>query len=138
MIESMGGASGPIFGTLFKQMGRMSREKDEVTLEELYEMYKKSIDRVMGLGGAQPGDKTMVDSFMPAVESLKASVDAGDDVVTAYAKMVDASKAGVEATKEMVAKQGRARYAGERGTGHQDAGATSVSLMIQAAHDAIS
>lgn len=138
MIESMGGASGPIFGTLFKQMGRMSREKDEVDLNDLHEMYQKSIERVMKLGGAEPGQKTMVDSFLPAVESLKVSADAGDDVITAYTKMEEAAKAGVEATKAMVAKQGRARYAGERGTGHQDAGATSVSLMIGAALQAIS
>ena len=137
MIESMGGASGPIFGSMFRQMGRLSRGKDEVTVAELAEMYDKAAAKIMQLGGAEPGQKTMIDSLVPAVESLKASAAAGDDVVTAYSKMHEAAKAGVEATKEMIAKQGRARYAGERGTGHQDAGATSVTLMIEAALEAV-
>jgi dihydroxyacetone kinase-like protein len=138
MIESMGGASGPIFGSLFRQMGRASRGKEEVNLSDLADMYEKAANKIMQLGGAEPGQKTMIDSLVPAVESLKASAEAGENVVDAYKKMHEAALAGVEATKEMVAKQGRARYAGERGMGYQDAGATSVSMMIGASYKALS
>ena len=137
MISSMGGASGPIFGSLFKEMGRASKGLEVVTLADLYTMFSKAASKVQKLGKAEPGDKTLLDSLLPGIDSLAESVEYSTDFVESLQKMAQAAKTGVEATKEMIAKKGRARYAGERGIGHQDAGATSIYLMLQSFADTV-
>ena len=137
MISSMGGASGPIFGSLFKEMGRASKGFEVVTLSDLYTMFSSAAIKVQTLGKAEPGDKTLLDSLLPGIDSLAESVEHSADFVESLQKMAQAAQAGVEATKEMTAKKGRARYAGERGLGRQDAGATSVYLMLQSFADTV-
>ena len=137
MISSMGGASGPIFGSLFKEMGRASKGLEVVTLADLLAIFSRAADKVQKLGKAEPGDKTLLDSLLPGIDSLAESVENSNDITESLQKMAQAAEAGVEATKEMTAKKGRARYAGERGIGHQDAGATSVYLMLQSFADTV-
>ena len=137
MISSMGGASGPIFGSLFKEMGRASKGLEVVTLADLHAIFSRAADKVQKLGKAEPGDKTLLDSLLPGIDSLAESVENSNDITKSLQKMAQAAEAGVEATKEMTAKKGRARYAGERGIGHQDAGATSVYLMLQSFADTV-
>ena len=137
MISSMGGASGPIFGSLFKEMGRASKGLEVVTLADLHAIFSRAADKVQKLGKAEPGDKTLLDSLLPGIDSLAESVENSNDITESLQKMAQAAEAGVEATKEMTAKKGRARYAGERGIGHQDAGATSVYLMLQSFADTV-
>lgn len=133
MIENMGGASGPIFGSLFKYMGKTAEGSEQVDLELLVVMYEKSAEKIMKLGQAQPGDKTLLDSLLPGINALKKSCSNGDSLREAYKAMAEAAEKGVLTTKEMVANKGRSRYAGQRGIGHQDAGATSVAIMLKAA-----
>jgi len=137
MIESMGGASGPIFGSLFKEMGKAAEGKEEVTLSDLYKMYNRGAQKIMKLGQAKPGDKTLLDSLIPAIESLKKASEDKMGIPEAFAQMLEAAKSGVETTKSMVASKGRARYAGERGKGHQDAGATSIAYMLEAGYNSL-
>ena len=137
MIESMGGASGPIFGSLFKDMGKAAEGKEQVTLSDLYDMYERGARKIMKIGQVTAGEKTLMDSLLPALDVLKKSVEKGDEILEAFAQMVEASKAGVENTKNMIATKGRARYAGERSIGHQDAGATSVTLILEATYNSL-
>ena len=137
MVSSMGGASGPLFGSLFRAMGTACKECDTVGTKELHAMFAAGAAKVMKLGKAERGYKTLLDSLLPGIESLEASASDGASLPDALSNMAEAAEAGVESTKEMVAKSGRARYAGERGLGHADAGATSIALMIRAFSDTV-
>ncbi|MEM7395188.1 MAG: dihydroxyacetone kinase subunit DhaL, partial [Verrucomicrobiota bacterium] len=118
MMKSMGGASGPIFGSLFRGMGKQAEGKDEVNLADLHAMLEAGLKKVMDLGKAEPGEKTLVDSLHPAVEALDTARADGASLADGLTAMVEAAEAGVEKTKEMVAGKGRARYSGERALGH--------------------
>jgi len=126
MLNSIGGASGVIFGTMFlggvKGMGALSLAK----------LMRGSLEAVKERGKAQPGDKTMVDALELAVLAMENST--GDDLPAALAAAKDAAHKGVEDTKQYVAKYGRAKSLLERAIGHQDAGATSVAIIFEAMH----
>ncbi|MPY49060.1 dihydroxyacetone kinase subunit DhaL [Streptomyces acidicola] len=122
LISTVGGASGPLYGTLLRRTGKALGEAEEVTEEQLTGALRTGVDAVMTLGGAAPGDKTMIDALMPAVDAL------GDSFAAARA----AAEQGAEATTPMQARKGRASYLGERSIGHQDPGATSSALLIAA------
>ncbi|MBA2813382.1 dihydroxyacetone kinase subunit L [Streptomyces sp. KM273126] len=122
LISTVGGASGPLYGTLLRRTGKALGEPEEVTEEQLTGALRAGVDAVMTLGGAAPGDKTMIDALMPAVDAL------GDSFAAARA----AAEQGAEATTPMQARKGRASYLGERSIGHQDPGATSSALLIAA------
>ena len=132
MLNSMGGASGVIFGTMFlggvKGMGALGA-LDALSLAKLM---RGSLEAVKERGKAQPGDKTMVDALEPAVLAMENST--GDDLPAALAAAKDAAHKGVEDTKQYVAKYGRAKSLLERAIGHQDAGATSVAIIFEAMH----
>jgi phosphoenolpyruvate---glycerone phosphotransferase subunit DhaL len=130
MVSTMGGASGPIFSSMFLGMGMETQGSEEITLEQLIKSFENGLARVMKIGKSAEGDKTLIDSLAPGIRALKASSEAGESLGTALSKMHEAAKEGIQKTKEIVAKKGRSRYAGERGLGHQDAGATSVTLII--------
>ncbi len=137
LISSMGGASGPIFGSIFIAMGKTAAGKDKIDLNDLRDMFSDALDKVMQLGGAVPGDKTLVDSLNPLVDSLRDSSAKGLSLnEAAYLAEASALK-GAEATKEMVAKKGRSKYLGERSLGHQDAGATTMYLIMKSINDSI-
>ena len=134
MINSMGGASGIIFGSMFVGgvKGLEDRETLDITL--LSKLFSQSLDAIKKRGKAELGDKTMVDSLQPAVEAMKESLENDNDrpdFLEVIKKAEDAALTGVEATKNYVAKFGRSKSLGERALGHQDAGATSVWLILK-------
>ncbi|MGW7258754.1 dihydroxyacetone kinase subunit DhaL [Streptomyces sp. NPDC054834] len=120
LISTVGGASGPLYGTLLRRTGKALGDAAEVSEEELAGALRAGVDGVMALGGAAPGDKTMIDALLPAVDAL------GDGFGAARA----AAEEGAEATIPLRARKGRASYLGERSIGHQDPGATSSALLI--------
>ncbi|MEU2536148.1 dihydroxyacetone kinase subunit DhaL, partial [Streptomyces albidoflavus] len=116
------GASGPLYGTLLRRTGKTLGEAPEVNRQQLAEALRAGVDAVMKLGGAAPGDKTMIDALLPAVDAL----------VESFAAARDAAREGAVATTPMLARKGRASYLGERSIGHQDPGATSAALLVSA------
>jgi len=133
LISTVGGASGPLYGTMFMQMGAVSENKIELTLADWTEALEAGLNGVMMRGKAVPGDKTMVDALMPSAEALKeASADnmSLNDALRACAR---AAERGVQDTIPLIARKGRASYLGERSRGHQDPGATSSSMLLLAA-----
>ncbi|MEH7237165.1 dihydroxyacetone kinase subunit DhaL [Bacillus sp. JJ1562] len=131
MISSMGGASGVIFGTMFVGGIKGLEPKEKLDLASLAEIYEKALEAIKQRGKAELGDKTMIDAFQPAVEALKASAASNDSFVDGLCKAETAAVEGVEATKDYIAKFGRAKSLGERAIGHQDAGATTVSIIFK-------
>ncbi len=130
MVSTMGGASGPIFSSLFLGMGMETQGSSEITLEHLIRSFENGRARVEKIGKSSEGDKTLLDALCPGIRALKAASDAGKSLAVALKEMHAAALQGLEKTKELVSKRGRSRYAGERGLGHADAGATSVCLII--------
>lgn len=133
MLNSMGGASGVIFGTMFLGGVKGAATMTELDCATMREMSRKSLDSIKQRGQAQVGDKTMVDAYEPAVLAMEAYE--GDDLTEMLTLAAQAAKQGVENTKNCIAKFGRARYLGERAIGHQDAGATSVAIIFEAMRD---
>lgn len=130
MMTSMGGASGVIFGTMFLACTRCHADSKFLSPEIMAQMFRASLDAVKERGKAQPGDKTMVDAFEPAVRAMEASRDA------TFVQMMEEAEAaafsGLMQTKRYPAKFGRAKALQQRSIGYQDAGATSVWLIFQA------
>ena len=131
LISSVGGASGPLYGKFFMQMGMALKGKMELNLEDLKEGISKGLDGVKGIGKASLGDKTMVDVWIPVVESLNESVNEEETLEIAAEKMVEAAETGLKSTINMIARKGRASYLGERSIGHQDPGATSSCSIVK-------
>ncbi|EGX55227.1 dihydroxyacetone kinase, L subunit [Streptomyces zinciresistens K42] len=126
LISTVGGASGPLYGTLLRRTGKALGDGAEVGEDDLARALRAGVDAVMALGGAAPGDKTMIDALVPAVDAL------GDGFAAARA----AAEEGAVATTPLRARKGRASYLGERSVGHQDPGATSAALLIAALGEA--
>ncbi|MEU3279096.1 dihydroxyacetone kinase subunit DhaL [Streptomyces antibioticus] len=126
LISTVGGASGPLYGTLLRRTGKALGDAAEVSEERFAEALDAGVDAVMRLGGAAPGDKTMIDALVPAVAAL----DEGFGAAAA------AAERGAEATVPLQARKGRASYLGERSIGHQDPGATSAALLVAALTEA--
>ncbi|MFJ8145718.1 dihydroxyacetone kinase subunit DhaL [Streptomyces sp. NPDC096094] len=126
LISTVGGASGPLYGTLLRRTGKALGEAAEVSEGQFAEALRTGVDAVRTLGGAAPGDKTMIDALVPAVDAL------GDSFAAARA----AAEEGAEATVPLQARKGRASYLGERSIGHQDPGATSAALLVAALEEA--
>ncbi len=137
LISTVGGAGGPLYGTLFMQAGATSNGKMELSPEEFVALLDSGINGVIKRGKAEPGDKTMIDALNPALEALKNGVSQGHSFPDALKDSVEAARKGMEATVPMVARKGRASYLGERSAGHQDPGATSSYLLLKAAGDVL-
>ncbi len=133
LVSTVGGASGPLYGTLFLRMGVAVGSKRELTLADWTAALEDGVNGVMTRGKASPGDKTMVDALQPAVSALKAS--AGADLAEALRRSERAAERGMLATVALPARKARASYLGERSAGHQDPGATSSYLLLKAAAD---
>lgn len=132
LMSSVGGASGPLYGTFFMRSGMALAAKEELDNHDLVELLQSATEGIVQRGRPQLEDKTMYDALFPAVEALKASVENGDDTVEVMQKTVDAAEAGMKATIPLQARKGRASYLGERSIGHQDPGATSSYLILNA------
>jgi len=131
LVSKVGGAAGPLYGTLFLQMGTASAGKPELDLAGWTAALDAGVQGVKARGKAELEDKTMLDALLPAVDALKAGSDLGD----ALRASADAARAGMEATIPLEARKGRASYLGPRSIGHQDPGATSAQLLLQTAAD---
>jgi phosphoenolpyruvate---glycerone phosphotransferase subunit DhaL len=132
LLSSIGGASGPIFGTAFRKAGRACKGKTEIRISELVEMFEAAETGVANLGGAKLGDKTMLDSLHPANEAAKKAYRDGEtDLVRVMEFVTTAAESGLEETKHLAAKKGRASYLGERSIGMYDVGAASFCLILK-------
>lgn len=138
LVSTVGGASGPLWGTAFRHAGRALGDADEFGGQDLLAALRAALDGVVELGAAQPGDKTMVDALGPAIDALASSLDAGEPLDTALAAASAAAEEGARATVPLQARKGRASYLGERSIGHQDPGATSAALIMAALQRAVS
>ena len=137
LVSSVGGASGPLWGSAFRRAGRTLGDAAEWDAAQLLAALEAARDGVVELGAAAPGDKTMVDALTPAVDAMRASLDGGASLSAAVAAAAEAADEGARATVPLQARKGRASYLGERSVGHQDPGATSVALVIHALERAV-
>ncbi|EXU64518.1 dihydroxyacetone kinase [Streptomyces sp. PRh5] len=129
LISKVGGASGPLYGTLLRRAGKALGDAEQITPQQLADALRAGVDAVAQLGGAAAGDKTMLDALLPAVEALGGGTGS-------FAAAGEAAEKGALATVPMLARKGRASYLGERSVGHQDPGATSSALIIGALAEA--
>jgi phosphoenolpyruvate---glycerone phosphotransferase subunit DhaL len=137
LISSVGGASGPLYGTVLREAAKVLGDNTEVDAAALTEALQAGLLGVRKIGGAAPGDKTMVDALAPATSAMGAAVRSGgglDDAVRSAAK---AAEEGARATVPLEARKGRASYLGPRSVGHQDPGATSTALLFAALQQAL-
>ena len=137
LISSVGGASGPLYGTFFMRGGMAVDAKEELTGDDVSAMLQSGVDGLIQRGRAQLGDKTMIDAWLPALKALRESLDNDQDLLKALEEAVDAAERGMKDTIPLQAKKGRASYLGERSIGHQDPGATSSYLLLKALLDAV-
>ena len=133
LISTVGGASGPLYGTLFLQMAGATAGKSELAPQEWEAALRAGAEGVAKRGKARRGEKTMLDSLLPAVEALSASLADGAAFPEALWRCERGAHQGVLETIPLVATKGRASYLGERSAGHQDPGATSAHLLVRAA-----
>lgn len=131
LVSTVGGASGPLYGTAFLRAGVAADGKEILTGEDLSMLLGAAFEGIKQRGKAQRGDKTMVDALEPAYLALRDEIAAGTGTGEALKKSVAQAWAGVEYTKGIIAKKGRASYLGERSIGHQDPGATSSYLILR-------
>ena len=132
LVSTVGGASGPLWGTALRRAGRSLGDSEEFEAEELAQALEAALEGVVELGAATQGDKTMVDALGPAVEGLNHAVEAERPIAVALTAAAEAAEEGMRATIPMQARKGRASYLGERSVGHQDPGATSTAMILRA------
>ena len=135
LSDTMGGAIGPIIGGMFIGMAEAAETFETINSSEITEMLAAGLENVMLIGGAKPGDRTLVDALAPAVDAAKEQVKKGSTLPQTMAAAEVAAQHGTESTRDMMAKRGRARFLQEKSLGYQDAGATSMLLVLQAMSD---
>ena len=133
LVSSVGGAAGPLYGTLFLQMGSALAGQSEVDLPDYAAAWRMGLEGVLARGKAVAGDKTMVDALIPAIGALETSSDLSSGLRAAE----QAAEEGMNATTPMIARKGRASYLGERSKDHQDPGATSTYYLFKSATEAL-
>lgn len=131
LVSSVGGASGPLYGTFFMKFGTAAGATDALETGQLAQSFRAGLNGIVARGKAELGDKTMVDAMGPAVEALEAGASKGISLVDATRAAAVAAAAGRDATVPLVARKGRASYLGERSAGHQDPGATSTTYLFE-------
>lgn len=131
LVSTVGGSSGPLYGTAFMKAGAAVAGKYEINSDDFVAIMEAAVAGVQLRGKAEKGEKTMIDAMIPALEAIKAGVSAGKAPSAYLADGVAAAKEGVEYTKTIIATKGRASYVGERSIGHQDPGATSFTLILE-------
>jgi len=133
LVSTVGGAGGPLYGTLFLQLGVATGGMTEIDAKAWLEALGAAVSGVQARGKAEAGDKTMLDALMPARDALAEAVGEGAGFAEALRRSMEAGEAGAKATIPLVARKGRASYLGERSAGHQDPGATSSYLLLKTA-----
>ncbi|MDD4508839.1 MAG: dihydroxyacetone kinase subunit DhaL [Eubacteriaceae bacterium] len=134
LLDKVGGSAGPLYGSFFMKFGlpvKKKGETDGVTFDEFIACMDKAVAIIQKRGRSTSGEKTMNDTLMPALDALKAANAAGEAPKACMAKAVEAGKAGLESTRNMVATKGRAMRLGERAVGHLDPGAASTAEMLE-------
>jgi dihydroxyacetone kinase-like protein len=137
LVSSVGGASGPLWGSALRSGGRVLGDQPTFDATQLVEVMAAALASIKDLGTASPGDKTMVDALEPAVDTLRSRVAAGESLSGAIEQAAASAEEGMRATIPMQARKGRASYLGERSVGHQDPGATSTALILRALQRAV-
>jgi dihydroxyacetone kinase-like protein len=135
LVSTVGGAGGPLYGTLFLQLGTATAGKETLTADDWAAALEAAVTGVQNRGKAQLEDKTMIDALLPAAEAFRSAVDGGASFADALRRSAEAAEEGMKATIPLVARKGRASYLGERSAGHQDPGATSSWLLLKTAAD---
>ena len=131
LVSTVGGASGPLYGTGFMKMGAAVKGKADVDVPSFLEGLQAAIEGIMQRGRSTKGEKTMLDAMIPAKEAMESTWNATQDPKAAFAAGIAAAKEGVAFTKTIAATKGRASYIGERSIGHQDPGATSFTMVLE-------
>ncbi len=137
LVSTVGGASGPLYGTFFLRVGGGLAGGQAVDAATLGAALRAGLEGVVARGKAQRGDKTMVDALVPAIDAYDAAVAGGAGIADALSAAAGAAEEGCAATIPLVARKGRASYLGQRSAGHQDPGATSTALMLRSAADSL-
>jgi dihydroxyacetone kinase-like protein len=132
LISTVGGASGPLWGSALRKAGRALGDGPTFDLSQLVDAMAAALASVKDLGAAVPGDKTMVDALEPAVDAMREGLARGASSGEMLRSAAEAAEKGMRATIPMQARKGRASYLGERSIGHQDPGATSTAMIIRA------
>jgi dihydroxyacetone kinase-like protein len=135
LVSTVGGASGPLYGTAFLRAGIATAGKHELDESDLVEMLQAALEGVRARGKAQPGEKTLLDALTPALDAAREARDRGLGLAQLLRRAAEAAEAGMRATTPMLATKGRASYLGERSIGHQDPGATSCWLLLKTLAD---
>ncbi len=135
LLSTVGGASGPLYGTAYMEVGKVLAGKSELTPDDMKAVFESAIAGIQKRGHAVRGEKTMLDSIIPASEAYAAKISESADMLSALDSACEAARNGIEYTKTIIATKGRASYLGERSIGHQDPGATSAALMLEAVRD---
>lgn len=133
LVSTVGGASGPLYGTFFLRMAVASGDAESLDADGLAKALRAGLEGLVSRGKAESGDKTMFDALAPGLDALDASLASGASLGSALAAAAEAAREGRDATVPMRARKGRASYLGERSVGHQDPGATSAALLLAAA-----
>ena len=131
LVSTVGGASGPLYGTFFLRFGSALKDVEDVSAPTVGAALRAGVEGIVSRGKAESGDKTMVDAWMPALDAFDAA--AGEGLAAALAAAATAAAQGRDATTPLVARKGRASYLGERSAGHQDPGATSTTMLLETA-----
>ncbi len=131
LVSTVGGSSGPLYGTAFMKAGAVAAGKNEIDANDFIAIMDAALGGVQLRGKAEKGEKTMVDAMIPAIEAMKKGVEEGKAPGEFLKDGVAAAKEGVEYTKTIIATKGRASYVGERSIGHQDPGATSFTFILE-------
>ena len=135
LVSSVGGASGPLYGTAFMKASIKVSGKSQIDLKDFLEMLQAALEGVKLRGKAEIDDKTMVDAIEPALNQLKKSLDNGENSIDTLFKVKEAAYKGADHTMEIIAKKGRASYLGDRSLGHKDPGAASSALIFETIYD---
>jgi phosphoenolpyruvate---glycerone phosphotransferase subunit DhaL len=133
LIKTMGGSSGPLLGTFFLRAGSACAEKSELAAADVVALFQAGVEGIQQRGKAAPGDKTMLDALLPAVDAMRGALEAGSGLAEILERGAAAAEAGMRATVSMAARKGRASYLGDRSVGHADPGATAAHLLLKAA-----
>lgn len=135
LLSKVGGASGPLYGTAYMEAGKITAGKTELNPSDMKAVIESAIAGIQKRGKAVKGEKTMLDALIPACESFSESIAHGSDMIAALESACESAREGVEYTKTIIATKGRASYLGERSIGHQDPGATSALITLEAIRD---
>ena len=138
LVSSVGGASGPLYGTFFITVGSKLTGKMQTSTGDIAAAFRAGADALAQRGHAREADKTIIDALFPAVRTLEDAANSGEPVRDALERAVQSAQRGMERTIEMIARKGRASYLGERSIGHQDPGASSTYLLLKALYEAVS